>query len=229
MNENLVLAIIMAFLACGWIFAFYRVYSDIHQKPQKNITKLLVRTAVFGAIASLLYVVPFLNFPMPFLPPFLKFHFDEVPALIAGFAYGPMCGVGVILIKTLVKLPFTHTLTVGELSDLIYGIVLVLPPALIYKKRRKFSFAILGLVIGCAFQIVVSLFLNIYAMIPFYLFVMGFSEEGLLAQMAHLPIKDLKWGYGLFGVLPFNILKNMLVGVITLLVYKSTHRFIDKN
>ena len=54
-----------------------------------NTIRFIVRTAIFGAIAAILYTVPFLAFNIPLFPSFLKFHFDEIPLLIAGFSYGP--------------------------------------------------------------------------------------------------------------------------------------------
>ena len=52
-----------------------------------------------------------------FFPSFLEIHFDEVPAFIAGFAYGPMSAVFILIVKTLVKLPMTITAGVGENDD----------------------------------------------------------------------------------------------------------------
>ena len=67
-------------------------------------------------------------------------------------------------------------------------------------------------------------------MIPFYMNVMEFSEEAILkmCQAANPNITDIKWGYGLVAVLPFNAIKNFAIGLLTIISYKSTHRFIDK-
>ena len=90
------------------------------ESEKKVLTlRFIVRAGIFAAFAAILYI--FVKFPVPFLPPFLEFHFDEVPVFIASFAYGPLMGVVVLIIKTLIKLPFTETLCVGELSDLIYS------------------------------------------------------------------------------------------------------------
>ena len=74
---------------------------------------------------------------MPIFPSFLEFHFDEIPLFIAGFAYGPLVAFGSILVKTIIKLPFTGTMLVGELSDLLFSTAFVLPSAIIYKKMRN--------------------------------------------------------------------------------------------
>ena len=64
--------------------------------------KFLVRAGIFSALSAILYL--FVKFPVPFLPTFLEFHFDEVPLFIASFAYGPISGIFVLLIKTFIKL-----------------------------------------------------------------------------------------------------------------------------
>lgn len=220
-----------AVLLLVWFFVFLKIASTNKTKTKySNTTKLIVRIAIFGAISTVLYVVPVFKFPVFFFPQFLEFHFDEIPALIAGFAYGPMSAFGVLLVKTLIKLPFSTSLTVGEISDFIYSVIFILPAALIYKKYRNFKGALLGLFIGTIGQLIVSFFINIFVMIPFYLFVFNISEEQLLkiCQLANPSISDIRWGYGLFAVLPFNALKDVIVIVVTLIIYKATHKFIDK-
>lgn len=224
-------AIIFGILFLIWLFAFIKIFCANKEKTQyKDSTKYLVRVAIFGAISALLYTVPFLKFPVFFFPSFLEFHFDEVPVFIAGFAYGPLSALGVLLIKTIIKLPFTSTLCVGELSDFIFSAAFVLPAAIIYKRKRNFKGALFGILIGGILQLVVSLIGNIYVMVPFYLFVFNMSSDQLLAicQLANPAIKDIGWTYGLIAVLPFNVIKNAAIIILTILVYKSTHTFIDK-
>lgn len=225
--ENIIIGIV---IIC-WFFFFIKICYINKGKANYSIaTKFIVRVAIFGAISAILYIVPFLKFPIPFFPQFLEFHFDEIPALIAGFAYGPMSAFGILLIKTIIKLPFSSSLTVGELSDFIYSLVFIIPASYIYKKHRNFKGALTGLLVGTFGQLLVSLIFNVYVMIPFYLFVFNMSKEQLLkiCQLANPNITDIRWGYGLMAVLPFNAIKDALVIVITLLIYKATHRFIDK-
>ena len=221
--------VIFGVLIIAFVFAFLKIYfKEKQQTKYKIATKNIVRVGIFGAIASILYIL--IKFPVPFLPPFLEFHFDEIPVFIASFAYGPVPGLCVLLIKTIIKLPFTTSLGVGELSDLIYGAALILPAAILYKRKREFVSVFTGLLIGFLLELVISLFVNIYVMIPFYMNVMELSEEAILkmCQVANPNITDIKWGYGLVAVLPFNAIKNIAIGLLTILSYKSTHRFIDK-
>ena len=221
--------LIFGILIVIFIFVFLKAYFNEKQHSKYKFgTKQMVRVAVFGALSGIFYI--FIKFPVPFLPPFLEFHFDEIPAFIASFAYGPISGLLVLLIKTLIKLPLTSTLGVGELSDLIYSAAFIIPAAIVYKKHRNFGGVFVGLATGTLFQLSVSLLSNIYLMIPFYMKVMEFPEQAILGmcQAANPKITNIGWSYGLLAVLPFNAIKDVAVILLTLFTYKSVHRFIDK-
>ena len=68
--------------------------------------RVLTGTAMLGAVAA---VLMYLEFPIPIMPAFVKLDVSELPALIASFAYGPVSGILVCLIKNLIKLPSTST------------------------------------------------------------------------------------------------------------------------
>ena len=48
-----------------------------------------------------------------------------------------------------------------------------------------------------------------------------------MCKAANPKINNIGWSYGLLAVLPFNAMKDAAVIVLTLLTYKSVHRFID--
>lgn len=209
-----------------------RLYGRFFSSGKKNWTKIIARGAIFGAIATILYVVEIFTIHLPFLPSFMSLHFDEIPIFIAGFAYGPWTALAVIVVKTVIKLPLTSTLGVGELSDLIYSIAFVIPASIIYKKNRTLKGAAIGLGVSFLLQIVVALLMNIYVMLPFYMFVMGLPEGAIIgmcnaANPAILTIvPDWKWGYGLLAVIPLNAIKNTIVVIVTFIVYRSIHKLL---
>lgn len=212
-----------------WSFFFLLVLRE--GKPFRfrkvNLVRFMSRVAIFGALSAILYIVPFLKFPLPFFPSFLEFHFDEIPVFIAGFAYGPFSAFAVLVVKTIIKLPFTSTLTVGEWADLIYSSAFIIPAAIIYQRRRDIKGVIAGFSLGFIVQIIVSLIFNVYIMIPFYMFVMGFPEAAILAmaQAANPAVTNIGWSLGFLAIVPFNLLKNTMVVILTFLVYKSIHQF----
>ncbi len=223
--------IILGLLLLIFVFLVAKHYFDLKgHVEKKNRTRFLVRVAVFGGFSAILYCVPFLKFPVPFFPSFLEFHFDEIPAFIGAFAYGPMTGFYILLIKTFIKLPMTNTLAVGEIVDLLYSLAFIMPAALFYQKNRTFKGAIKALILGLFCQLVVSLVANVYVMFPFYMKMFGLSEAALLkvCQLANPAIQDVRWSVGFIAVLPFNVIKDAAIILVTLLVYKSTHTLFDR-
>ena len=192
--------------------------------------KFIAKSGVFAAFSIILYIVPALNINLPIFPSFLKLHFDEIPAFIAGFAYGPFSALLVIIVKTLVKLPMTNTLGVGELADFIYSCAFVLPAAIIYRKKKNVKGAIAGFGISTIIQLIVSCFLTTFVILKFYIFVMGWSEGFILSacQIVNPAITDLKWPFFFIVALPFNALKDVIVVILTFLLYKRLHKFIDR-
>ncbi len=223
--------IILGLLLLIFVFLVAKHYFDLKGHVEKeNRTRFIVRVAVFGGFSAILYCVPFLKFPVPFFPSFLEFHFDEIPAFIGAFAYGPMTGFYILLVKTFIKLPMTNTLAVGEIADLLYSLAFIMPAALFYQKNRTFKGAIKALILGLFCQLVVSLVANVYVMFPFYMKMFGLSEAALLkvCQLANPAIQDVRWSVGFIAVLPFNVIKDAAIILVTLLVYKSTHTLFDR-
>lgn len=196
----------------------------------KNTVRQMTAIAAFGAISGILYT--FLKFSLPFLPSFLEINFSDVPALIAGFAYGPFVGSMVQIVKVLVKLLLTTTGTayVGELSDIVLGITIVLPASLIYKKHRTMKGAIGGMGASFITHVVLACFVNYFIMIPFYIeFFFNGNEEALLSmcQVAVPSLNSVGWPLIFMGILPFNVIKNIIVMIIVFFVYKPLVKVIN--
>lgn len=193
-------------------------------------TKFITRTAIFSAFATILYIVPYFKFSVPFFPAFLEFHFDEIAVLISGFAYGPISAFFVALVKTIIKLPMTSSLGIGELVDFVYSLVLAIPAAIWYKKHRSLKGAVVGLTIGFFIQVIVSSLITSFLILDFYIFVMGFSKESILAmsQAANPNITSLGWPFFFYIALPFNALKDIVVILLTLVLYKNIRRLIER-
>ena len=199
-----------------------KLIAKLFFKGNPMSTKFIARTAVFTAVSIILYTVPFLKFSLPIFPAFLEIHLDEIPALMAGFAYGPLSGFLVILVKTVVKLPLTGTAGVGELADFIYSAAFVLPAAFIYKKHRTLKGALISLLIATAVQLVVASFGTTFIMLDVYSVLYHLPKQVILGmcQKINPSVTNLTWPFLLMVGLPFNALKDAIVVVVTFLLYK---------
>lgn len=199
-------------------------------KTKVFTVRFMARVAIFSAIAAILYCVPYLKFRLPFFLFFLEMHFDEIPAFIASFAYGPLCGAMVLVIKTLIKLPFTNTATVGEWLDLLYGLALILPASFIYKKFRTFGGALLGIFVGVVSQLIVSFICAGTFVIDVYSFLLGVPKEDILQWGYDLNsnVKNVYFSMAFYCFLPFNAFKDAIIAILTILLYPRVRYFTEK-
>lgn len=202
-----------------------------YKKRKVNPIKFMTVTGIFGALAVILYVVvP--DFGLGFTPPWLKVHLDEIPMFLVGYMYGPLAAVMVNLIKTLVKLPLTTTACVGEIGDFIFSLIFVLPAVILYEKRRKLSSVFIGVGASTIGQIIFAMILNVYFMIPFYASLYGIPEvvlEGMCTQIVPaVQGENWKWLYAGIMVAPMNAIKDTIVIVVVLLLYKRLHILINR-
>lgn len=114
------------------------------QNKTRFTPKFIASVGILSGISIVLMQI--LEFPIPFMPPFLKFDFSTLPALIGGFAYGPVTGIAIAFIKAALHLLRTDTGGVGELADFLASGSLVLVSSLIYKRIKTRKGAVLGLV-----------------------------------------------------------------------------------
>ena len=196
---------------------------------KSSTSKGIRRLAFIGMFSAIAAVLMFLEFPLPFAPPFYKLDFSEIPVLIGTFAFGPVTGVICEFVKILVKtiIKGTSTAFVGELANLAIGCALIVPAGIIYKIKKTRKGALISLLVGTLVMTVAGCFINAYVMLPTY------------AAAFHMPIDELvKMGtavnanvtnlltFVMLCVAPFNLLKGVVVSIITFLLYKRISRLI---
>ena len=209
---------------------FVLSYFD-YKKKNINPIKFMTVTGIFSALAVILYVVvP--DFGLGFTPPWLKVHLDEIPMFLVGYMYGPVAAIVVNLVKTLIKLPLSTTACVGEIGDFIFSLIFVLPAVIFYQKRRKLSSVFIGVGASAFTHVIFAMILNVYFMIPFYANFYGMPEavlEGMCTKI--IPAvkgENWKWLYASIMVAPMNLIKDSIVFMVVLLLYKRLHILINR-
>jgi riboflavin transporter FmnP len=167
-------------------------------------------------LAAIGAVLMMLQIPMAFFAPWLKLDFSTVPILLAGFGLGPLWGIAVQAVKTLMHLPLSSSQGIGEIADFLVGCAMVLPASMIYRKHRVRARALVGMIVGIACMTVVGALTNYFIMIPFYNFLMGTTV-----------VEDMA-GYIVLAVLPFNLIKGVAVCAMTFLLYRYLGRFLHE-
>lgn len=189
--------------------------SNTTSHSRVNVRKLTM-TAMLSAVAT---VLMFLSFSVPLMPSFIKLDFSELPALIASFAFGPISGVTVCLVKNLVNLLSTSTGGVGELSNFLLGTFFVLPAGWIYKHHKSRKGALIGALIGAAAMAVGSVFSNYFVVYPVYTAFMP-MEVILDMYRAINPHVETLWQALTWFNMPFTFFKGLCSVVLAFIIYK---------
>lgn len=140
---------------------------------------------------------------------------------------GPAAAVFIIIVKILIMVltQGTQSAWTGELQNLILSCAYVLPAVLIYNSRKSKRTALLGIIAGTLICAVVSVFTNLYLIIPFYASFSGLTLDKILAMcIAVNPMLSSKWSLAFLGIIPFNLIKHSVVSLLTFFIYKNMSR-----
>lgn len=183
-------------------------------KQSSNLLKLII-LALLGTISLLLF---FLNFPLPFLPPYLKIDFSDVPALMASLIFSPLAGIIVVAVKNLLYLAVSGAGDpIGVAANFLAGVMFVVPVSILYHKYKGVKSIVSGLVTGTLIMAIGMSVLNYFIILPAYGWFMGW-------EMTNQVI----WASVLADVLPFNIIKGIIVALLFVPLFIKMHSWITQ-
>ena len=182
-----------------------RTSSPQFENTNRWSTKQLVTMALMCAIAILL---SFVEFPIIPAASFLKLDVALVPSTVVGFAYGPGPGVLVGIICAVAHATITGN-WVGALMNSIMAIAFILPATAIYARSRTFKSAMIGLVVSIVVLVVAAVVANLVIDPIFY----GYPFNAVVGLI--VP-----------AIIPFNVIKGLVVSLLTAIVYKSISNLI---
>lgn len=178
-------------------------------------TRDVATIAVLAAISALLFMV---EIPVVL---FYKLDLSNLPVLLGAFAMGPMQGTLILLVKSLLGLLHSSSQGVGELADFLMGLAMLLPAGLIYQRHKDRKGAIVGMAAGTVVATLAGVLTNLYLMIPFYGAAFGIPVEQIVAMgQSLIPAVDSELKFVFWITAPFNLLKWIVISVVTALIYK---------
>ncbi len=190
-------------------------------------TNLIVKISMLSAIAV---VLSFVEAQIPIFPFFLKLDIADIPAVIGAIALGPIPAVVIVFIKNILHgIIGSSSAGVGELANFLIGSALVLPLGIAMKNKKSVKNYLIGSVLGIALMLISASILNVYVLLPMYETVMNFPTAKVIevCNVINPNVTDLK-GYVLYIVVPFNLLKGVIVMGVGFLVFKGLQRQIIK-
>jgi riboflavin transporter FmnP len=201
-SDNVIFVLVCILICAAFFFAAGLSERLIGRQNRHAVSKTRY-IAVIGMCSAAAAALMFLEIPLFFAPSFYKLDFSEIPVLVCSFAMGPVAGVLCEFIKILLKLILkgTSTAFVGDMANFVIGSLFVLPASIFYYHRKTKKTALLGLLIGTLMMTVCG-----SAIVG-----MGTAVNSSINSVTTLV---------LFAVVPFNLVKGILVSAITLLIYK---------
>ncbi|MBQ6559684.1 MAG: ECF transporter S component [Erysipelotrichaceae bacterium] len=176
--------------------------------------------AILGVLGAILMLF---DFPIAIAPNFYKLDLSDLPCLIGAFALGPVPAFFIQVIKIIVKMLLkpTSTAFVGELAAFVISTTYCVSAALVYQKNRTKKGAILAMLVGSLCMAIIGTFANYAFIIPFYVNWFHLPLETIIGMgNAIFPIIHDKFSFVLCCVLPFNLIKALIVDIVTFVIYK---------
>jgi riboflavin transporter FmnP len=173
-------------------------------------TRIIVLTGVLSGLAWILMV---LELPLfVYFPSYLKIDFSDIPAILGGIIAGPLVGIAIELVKNILHF-FTMSKEggIGEIANFFAGVGLILPMVVIIRKNEKRMMA--GFIAGIISMAVVANIINYFITLPLYM---------------QNPPASVLWSTILAFLLPFNIVKGIIVCVVAFFLYMTLKKVIAK-
>jgi riboflavin transporter FmnP len=174
------------------------------------------KMVVVAMLAAVSFVLIFIDFPI--LPgfSFLKIDFANVPVLIGTVLFGPIWGMataGLAGLMDIVLRDSNPAAALGAFANWMAAVAYVLP---IYgclklvkgdESKKEMGALIKGVIGGSLLMTVVMSVANLFVLLPLYM------------KLANFQINITTLNMVIYGIIPFNLLKGLIVGIAIALVY----------
>jgi len=189
------------------------------KKAEKKVSKTTGREthwsarqlALMSISIALGTLLAFITIPLIPGAPTLTYDPGNVPAIFGGFAFGPVAGCIIGVLSLLLHFLFSGDNWVGPAINAILLIAVIVPAALIYRRKRTTQRLIVGLVVGCLAAMALVIPTNLVA---WYIY------AGMTVDVT-LP-------FILASVLPFNVIKLLLNAILSFGLYKSLYKLVER-
>ena len=187
------------------------------------------RAAYIGVFAAVAAVLMYFEIPLPFAPPFYQIDLSEVPVFICSFSLGPVAGVVCELVKIILKLVLkgTSTAVVGDFANFVVGCSFVLPATIVYHRFKTKKGALAGMAVSTGVMTVFGSLFNAVYLLPTFAELYGMPLEAIIGMgtAVNKAINSVST-LVLFAVVPFNLIKGIIVTILTFLLYKRIERLL---
>lgn len=225
-QENVTYLLVCLLIFVG-LFVVAVLVERLWLKPaRQSSARRAAYIGIFGAIAA---VLMYFEFSLPFAPAFYQIDLSEVPVFICSFSLGPVAGVVCELVKIILKLLLkgTSTAFIGDFANFVVGCSFVLPATIVYHRFKSKKGALAGMAVGTGVMTVFGSLFNAVYLLPAFAAFYGWPLEQIVAlgTAVNGAINSVST-LVLFAVVPFNLVKGVIVSLLTFLLYKRIERLL---
>ena len=174
-----------------------------------------------GVLIAVAVILQYIEVAIPVMPSFVKLDFSDLPEIIGAFAYGPLAGITITIIKNVIHMLASQSGFVGELSNALLGCTFSFVAGIVYMKKKTKKGAIIGGILGAVIMAIVSFPTNLFIIYPMYINIIGFPLEAILGMYKVLNpnVETLSQALLWFNV-PFTLFKGLVDVLLCVLIYK---------
>jgi len=225
-QENVTFLLVCLLVFVG-LFIVAMLVERLWLKPRKfSAARRAAYIGIFGAVAA---VLMYFEIPLPFAPFFYQIDLSEVPVFICSFSLGPVAGVVCELVKIILKLFLkgTSTAFVGDFANFVVGCSFVLPATIVYHRFKTKKGALAGMAVGTGAMTVFGSLFNAVYLLPTFAELYGMPLDAIVAIGSDVNgLVNSVSTLVLFAVVPFNLVKGVIVSLLTFLLYKRIERLL---
>lgn len=174
----------------------------------KNKTRFITTIAIMSALSFVFYA---LEFSVGFIftsAPFLKLDPSDLPCILTSLALSPKAGIIVAFVKNLLHIFISRDPSFsGEIANFSYCLTFLIP--LFFYKKRSNKLPVV-FIFSIVFSTLAMCVINYFVTLPLY----GITNKTKLIIEAFIP---------------FNILKGILLSVITIIIIPKITKLVEKD
>lgn len=190
----------------------------MENRQQRLDVRSMVEMALFAGVA---YVLMFISIPIIPIVPYMKLDFSDLVVLLGMSVFGAGGAILIAAVKELLYFVSTGLDImnfIGILTAFIADLALILPISAVLKnKPLTIGRQIIAVIVGTLSLTLVLSLANWGVITPLYLKVWGMSLG--------LPVNKLV----LFGVVPFNLIKGIVLGILFILLSRRMSGWLAKH
>lgn len=159
-------------------------------------------------LSALSFILMLIQFPLPFLPPFLMLDLSDIPAFIGFILFGGLGGSLIIIMKIVLYSLLVASEPIGPIANLLAAFSFLLPVFFFYYKKKTVKRLIYGFISGTVMLILSLAVLNYFVLLPAY---------GLIVDQTDI-VNNLRVVVTA-GIIPFNLVKGIILSIICYIIY----------